>query len=124
MVHSLCMNDLQWTRQCHNHGDALAADLGWTPVYLHYNSGLHVSTNGHAFAALLEALVDQWPMPVSELAIMGHSVGGLVAAVPTITAPRPATAGRNTCDASSSLAHRTKAPRSSVLATGLTPSST
>src|SRR5512142_1670619 len=78
MVHGLCMNDLEWTRQRHNHGDALAADLGWTPVYLHYNSGLHVSTNGHAFAALLEALVAQWPMPVSELAIIGHSVGGLL----------------------------------------------
>ncbi len=78
MVHGLCMNDLQWTRQEHNHGDALAADLGWTPVYLHYNSGLHVSTNGHAFAALLEDLVAQWPMPVSELAIIGHSVGGLL----------------------------------------------
>ncbi len=78
MVHGLCMNDLQWTRQRHNHADALAADLGWTPVYLQYNSGLHVSTNGHAFAALLEALVAQWPMPVSDLAMIGHSVGGLL----------------------------------------------
>lgn len=79
MVHGLCMNDLQWTRRRHNHGNALAADQGWTPVYLHYNSGLHISTNGRAFAALLEALVAQWPMPVSELAIIGHSVGGLLA---------------------------------------------
>ena len=51
------MNDLQWTRQGHDHGAALARDLGYTPVYLHYNSGLHVSTNGRAFAALLEQLV-------------------------------------------------------------------
>jgi hypothetical protein len=79
LVHGLCMNDLQWTRKRHNHGTALAADLGWTPVYLHYNSGLHVSTNGRAFAALLEAVVDQWPSPVSELAIIGHSCGGLLA---------------------------------------------
>jgi hypothetical protein len=79
LVHGLCMNDLQWTRRRHNHGAALAADLGWTSVYLHYNSGLHVSTNGRAFAALLEALVAQWPAPVSELAIIGHSCGGLVA---------------------------------------------
>jgi hypothetical protein len=78
MVHGLCMNDLQWTRQGHNHSDVLAADLGWTPVCLHYNSGLHVSTNGRAFAALLEALVAQWPVAVDELAIIGHSVGGLV----------------------------------------------
>jgi hypothetical protein len=79
LVHGLCMNDLQWTRQGHNHGTALAADQGWTPVYLHYNSGLHVSTNGRAFAALLEALVAQWPAPLSQLAIIGHSCGGLLA---------------------------------------------
>jgi len=78
-VHGLCMNDLQWARYGHNHGTALAAELGWTPLHLHYNTGLHVSTNGRAFAALLEALVDQWPAPVRELAIIGHSSGGLLA---------------------------------------------
>ena len=46
LAHGLCMNDLQWKRKRHNHGAALARDLGYTPVYLHYNSGLHVSTNG------------------------------------------------------------------------------
>jgi PGAP1-like protein len=30
------------------------------------------------FAELLEALVQQWPVPLPELAIMAHSVGGLV----------------------------------------------
>ncbi|MBZ5586028.1 MAG: GPI inositol-deacylase [Acidobacteriia bacterium] len=79
LAHGLCMNDLQWTRHGHNHGRALAADLGWTPVYLHYNTGLHVSTNGRAFAALLETLVDEWPERVRELAIVGHSSGGLLA---------------------------------------------
>jgi PGAP1-like protein len=78
LVHGLCMNDLQWTRHRHNHGTALAAELGWTPVQLHFNSGLHISTNGRAFAALLEALVRQWPVPLSELAIIGHSSGGLL----------------------------------------------
>jgi len=79
LIHGLCMNDLHWTRQGHNHGTALAADLGWTPVYLQYNSGLHVSINGQGLAAFLEALTAQWPSPVSELAIIGHSYGGLVA---------------------------------------------
>ena len=79
MVHGLCMNDLQWTRGGHNHGEALAKELGWTTVYLHFNSGLHVSTNGRAFASLLEMLVDEWPVPVRELAIIGHSYGGLLA---------------------------------------------
>lgn len=78
LAHGLCMNDLQWRRKGHDHGAALARDLGFTPVYLHYNSGLHVSTNGRAFAVLLEDLVRQWPAPVEEVVILGHSMGGLV----------------------------------------------
>ena len=79
LAHGLCMNDLQWRRNEHDHGAALAADAGFTPVYLHYNSGLHVSTNGRAFAAQLEALLRAWPVPVDELTILGHSMGGLLA---------------------------------------------
>ncbi len=78
LVHGLCSNDLHWRRQGHDHGAALAADLGYTPVYLHYNTGLHVSTNGRAFADLLEVLLQCWPVPVAELVIIGHSMGGLV----------------------------------------------
>lgn len=78
LAHGLCMNDLQWNRKEHDHGAALARDLDFTPVYLHYNSGLHISTNGRAFAGLIEDLVDQWPAPVEELVFLGHSMGGLV----------------------------------------------
>lgn len=78
LVHGLCMNDRQWDRQGHNHGAALARDLGYTPVFLYYNSGRHISTNGREFADLLETLVKQWPVPLEELAIIGHSMGGLV----------------------------------------------
>ncbi len=46
---------------------------------VNYNSGLHVSQNGRALAALLERLVQAWPVPVEELAFLGHSMGGLVA---------------------------------------------
>lgn len=79
LVHGLCMNDLQWRRKGHDHGATLASAAGFTPLYLHYNSGEHVSTNGHAFADLLEALVRAWPVPVERLVIIGHSMGGLVA---------------------------------------------
>jgi pimeloyl-ACP methyl ester carboxylesterase len=79
LLHGLCMNDLQWKRKGHDHGVALAHDLAYTPVYLHYNSGLHISTNGRAFAELLEALVQSWPVPLTELVLLGHSMGGLVA---------------------------------------------
>jgi pimeloyl-ACP methyl ester carboxylesterase len=80
MIHGLCMNDLQWDlRGTGDHGRALARDLGYTPVYLHYNSGLHISRNGRELAGLLEELVRAWPVPVAELAIVGHSMGGMVA---------------------------------------------
>ena len=79
LLHGLCMNDRQWKRKGHDHGAALARDLGYTPVYLHYNSGLHVSTNGRAFAELLETLVQRWPVPLTEIVLLGHSMGGLVA---------------------------------------------
>lgn len=78
LVHGLCMSDLQWNWQGHDHGAAIARDLGYTPVYLHYNSGLHISTNGRAFADLIEVLLKLWPLPVKELVIIAHSMGGLV----------------------------------------------
>lgn len=79
LVHGLCMNDMQWARDGHDHGQALARDLGCTPLYLHYNTGLHISANGRAFADLMEALLQEWPHPIEQLTIMGHSMGGLVA---------------------------------------------
>ena len=79
LIHGLCMNDLQWRRNGHDHGEALAAALGFTPVYLHYSTGLHVSTNGRALAYLLEQLLEQWPRPIARFAIVAHSMGGLLA---------------------------------------------
>jgi pimeloyl-ACP methyl ester carboxylesterase len=79
LVHGLCLNDLQWNRDGHDHGAALARDPGFAPVYLHYNSGRHISTNGREFADMMEALVRAWPHPVERIAIVGHSMGGLVA---------------------------------------------
>jgi PGAP1-like protein len=78
LVHGLCMNDLQWNREGHDHGEALARDLSYTPVYLHYNSGLHISINGRGFSDQLETLVRQWPVPLEEITILCHSMGGLV----------------------------------------------
>ena len=86
LIHGLCMNDLQWanppTRQAapwSDHGSALAGELGYSVVYLRYNSGLHVSDNGAQLASLLEQLVAHWPVPLQDLTIVAHSMGGLVA---------------------------------------------
>jgi hypothetical protein len=78
LVHGLCMSDRQWTRKRHNHGTALARDLGYTAVHLHYNGGLHISANGRAFASLIEDLVNRWPAPLEEFSMVAHSLGGLV----------------------------------------------
>lgn len=83
LVHGLCMNDLQWRAQgaaaVQDHGFLLARELGYTAVYLHYNSGLHISDNGLQLAGLLEQLLKAWPQPVEELALLTHSMGGLLA---------------------------------------------
>ena len=79
LAHGLCLDDRQWNRRGHDHGAALARDLGYTPVYLHYNSGLHISTNGRQLADALETLLAQWPVPLTEFALVAHSMGGLVA---------------------------------------------
>ena len=60
------------------YGSRLVTDLGYTPIYLRYNSGLHISENGRAVAALLEA-AQAWPLDVRQIALVGHSMGGLVA---------------------------------------------
>jgi len=87
LIHGLCMSDLQWRphgasgapHPAHDHGLHLASELGYTPVYLHYNSGLHTSDNGRQLAGLLEQLLAAWPQPVQELTLLGHSMGGLLA---------------------------------------------
>ena len=77
LIHGLCMNDLQWQTP-HDHGTALAQELGYTPLYLRYNTGLHTSQNGHELSRLLELLVTYWPVPIEDLTIVAHSMGGLV----------------------------------------------
>ena len=79
LVHGLCMNERQWNRDGHDHGEALANELGYLPLYLRYNSGLQIASNGRMLAEMLETLIGNWAAPADELVIMGHSMGGLVA---------------------------------------------
>jgi hypothetical protein len=104
-VHGLCMNDRQWSQRARRavaqsiaaHATnataspaaaprtaadpwlALADQLGCTLLDLHYNTGRHVSSNGRELCALLDQLVQHWPRPVTDIVIVGHSMGGLVA---------------------------------------------
>ncbi len=82
MIHGLCMNDLQWTVRNDegetNHGETLASELGYTPVYLRYNSGLHISENGRELSAQLEQMVNIAQTAIQELSVIAHSMGGLL----------------------------------------------
>jgi pimeloyl-ACP methyl ester carboxylesterase len=86
-IHGLCETDLCWSfaaekrwgdRTC-TYGSRLRDDDGWTPLYLNFNTGFRVSANGRELSDQLEQLVRLWPVPVVEIALVGHSLGGLVA---------------------------------------------
>lgn len=80
-LHGLCENESYWNlhrdRTGTTYGAALA-EQGWTPVYLRANTGLPIRTNGVALASLLGDAVASWPVPVERIALVGHSMGGLI----------------------------------------------
>jgi hypothetical protein len=84
-VHGLWGTEATWrvnwwgTPQPVEYGQRLRADLGYTPLYVRYSTGLHVSEAARALSELLERTVAEWPVPVAELVLFGHSMGGLVA---------------------------------------------
>jgi len=79
-MHGLTGDEFCWTWGAEDaYGSRLASDLDCTPVYLRYNSGLHISENGRSVAGLLEELAQAWPVEVDQIALVGHSMGGLVA---------------------------------------------
>lgn len=85
-VHGLMATEWSWCLDsAAYHGDAgtsfatlLTRDLGYTSFFLRYNTGCHISTNGKLFAESLEKLVARYPVPVEEIVLIGHSMGGLV----------------------------------------------
>lgn len=82
LVHGLCETEDSWRRREAELGGTYATRLaarGRTAVTLRYNSGLHIAENGRRLSALLEQLCRAWPGGVRELAVVGHSMGGLVA---------------------------------------------
>ena len=82
-VHGLAETEDSWHRpegdsQRAPYGQRMQEEFGYTPVYIRYNTGRHVSDNGHALADLLDGLVAAWPAHVREVLLVGHSMGGLV----------------------------------------------
>lgn len=80
-LHGLCESESAWNLHRDRRGTTYAealADRGWTPVLLRANSGLPLRENGAALSSLLDRLVAAWPVPVTSIALVGHSMGGLV----------------------------------------------
>ncbi len=81
LVHGMAQTEACWAfpgNRAVSYGSLLRDDFGITPFYVRYNSGLHVSENGRKLALLLEELLSAYPLPVDELTLIGHSMGGLL----------------------------------------------
>ncbi len=80
-LHGLCEGEAAWDLHRGTvgttYGEAVAA-RGWTPVFLRLNSGLPLRENGVALAALMQRVVEAWPVEVRRVVLVGHSLGGLV----------------------------------------------
>ena len=80
-LHGLCENESYWNRGRERLGTTYAEMLaaeGWTPVFLRANTGLGLRANGVELTALLQEVVDAWPVEVRRIALVGHSMGGLI----------------------------------------------
>ncbi len=81
-VHGLGQTDLSWMGRDEggepwSYAHALKP-AGWTGALVRYNTGRRIAANGASLASLIEELVAAWPVPVADLALVGHSMGGLV----------------------------------------------
>jgi pimeloyl-ACP methyl ester carboxylesterase len=95
-LHGLSETETYWDRNARetggSYGARLASETSWTPVFLRANTGLPIAENGVALASLLDELVAGWPTAVRRIALVGHSMGGLVmraACAVTTDAQRP-----------------------------------
>lgn len=80
-LHGLCESEVAWNLHRERVGTTYPeslAELGWTPVLLRANTGLGIRENGAALTSLLQTLTEVWPVPVERIALVGHSMGGLV----------------------------------------------
>ncbi|HQR12216.1 MAG TPA: alpha/beta hydrolase [Casimicrobiaceae bacterium] len=83
LVHGFCCNESVWTFPRSDlpgstYGGRLQRDLGYTPFYIRYNTGLQIAESGAHLANLLHDLAAAYPVPIDEITLIGHSMGGLV----------------------------------------------
>jgi pimeloyl-ACP methyl ester carboxylesterase len=81
LVHGLCETEEAWrlgADESEPYAVRLRRDLGYTPLELRYNTGLPIADNGQRLAEILDHVCAGWPAGVSEIVLIGHSMGGLV----------------------------------------------
>jgi pimeloyl-ACP methyl ester carboxylesterase len=80
-LHGLCENEDYWRLGRERTGASypeLVEQLGWTPLVLRANTGLTLRENGVELTGLMQQIVEHWPVPVTRIALIGHSMGGLI----------------------------------------------
>jgi len=90
LVHGLFETEQCWEDPAAGGGLGRAIDEHdeLTKVAVRYNSGLPVSESGYQLAGLLESLTHGWPVPLESIALVGHSMGGLVVRAAVAAADR------------------------------------
>jgi len=82
LVHGLGCNESLWSfpapHEGGGYGELLERWCGYMPLYLRFNTGLRVSDNGKQLAGLLARFYARREAAVTQLLLIGHSVGGLV----------------------------------------------
>ena len=88
-LHGLCETENYWDRRSRpkradgsstaSYGARLREDEGWSPVFVRANTGMSLAETGVALSSLLTRLVDAWPTDVRRIALVGHSMGALIA---------------------------------------------
>ncbi len=83
-VHGLMGNEILWQvstdtdETVPKYGTYLEKELGITPIYIRYNTGLHISENGKSLDRLLQQLFDIYGEEINQITLLGYSMGGLV----------------------------------------------
>lgn len=87
-VHGLLDSEEVWAPRTADDADlpSVVAATGSTPLLVRYGTGRAIGRNGAELAQLLEEVTQAWPVPVTRILVVGHSMGGLVARAACATA--------------------------------------
>jgi pimeloyl-ACP methyl ester carboxylesterase len=81
-VHGLFETERSWTLGTDEpYSGLLREQAGWTPLHVRYNTGLPIRENGRRLAWLLDEIAANHPVELERIALVGHSMGGMVVRV-------------------------------------------